>query len=257
MTRTSLTAAGLGFSNGRIPISFMTPIGNGQYLEAHAAVQLRAALADMAAHGFSVPIVEGYRSYDEQVRLRDLYLSGRGNVAAVPGTSNHGDGRAVDLGWPMDSWTSAAQAYWQTIEATYGYSSAQGRADGEAWHKVCTVWLGELTTTITTEEEDDMSAADVAAINAHTTAEINRLAEYVRREARLRLYQNTATGQYMAASIRTGRYEILSGQSEVDSLVQNGYLEIAAGDAAAPQKVDQTRWDNIIAKCPVNIKAIA
>lgn len=103
---------------------------------------------------------------------------------------------------------------------------------------------------------DEMSQADVDAINAHTTAEINRLAEYVRRESRLRLYKNTATGQFMAASIETGRYEILSGQSEVDSLVSNGYLEIAAGDAASPQAVDQTRWDNIIAKCPVDIKAL-
>ncbi|WP_223690118.1 M23 family metallopeptidase [Leifsonia poae] len=106
-------------------------------------------------------------------------------------------------------------------------------------------------------KEDELSAAEVAEIKAHVTAETNRLAEYVRRESRMRLYKNSATGQFMAASILSGRYEILSGQSEVDSLVKNGYLEIANGDAATPQIVDDLRWRNIIAKCPVNIKAIA
>lgn len=104
-------------------------------------------------------------------------------------------------------------------------------------------------------QEDSLSAAEVAEIKAYINSQTQYLAEIVRRESRMRLYQNTATKQFMVASIQSGRYEILGGQSELDSLVANGYLEIAVGDSKKPQQVDQTRWNNIIAKCPVNIKA--
>jgi LAS superfamily LD-carboxypeptidase LdcB len=41
-----------------------------------------------------------YRSYRRQVYYWALYKSGRGNLAAYPGTSNHGWGKAVDLAAP-------------------------------------------------------------------------------------------------------------------------------------------------------------
>jgi len=39
----------------------------------------------------------GYRSYAEQVKLYALYLAGKGNLAAKPGTSNHNKGLAADV----------------------------------------------------------------------------------------------------------------------------------------------------------------
>jgi hypothetical protein len=44
-----------------------------------------------------VVIGSGFRSYEEQVILYNLYKSGKGNLAAVPGTSNHEKGLAVDI----------------------------------------------------------------------------------------------------------------------------------------------------------------
>lgn len=38
-----------------------------------------------------------YRSYEEQVYFWNLYVSGKGALAARPGTSNHGWGKAIDL----------------------------------------------------------------------------------------------------------------------------------------------------------------
>lgn len=38
-----------------------------------------------------------YRTYEQQVELYNAYLNGTGNLAAVPGTSNHGWGLAVDV----------------------------------------------------------------------------------------------------------------------------------------------------------------
>lgn len=43
-------------------------------------------------------IVSGVRTYDEQVALYQAYLNGTGNLAAVPGTSRHERGLAVDIG---------------------------------------------------------------------------------------------------------------------------------------------------------------
>lgn len=42
-------------------------------------------------------IDSGYRTYAEQVRLYKLYREGKGNLAAVPGTSNHEKGLAADV----------------------------------------------------------------------------------------------------------------------------------------------------------------
>lgn len=41
-----------------------------------------------------------YRTYTEQVALYAAYRNGTGNLAAVPGTSRHETGRALDLGDP-------------------------------------------------------------------------------------------------------------------------------------------------------------
>src|SRR3954463_2078862 len=41
-----------------------------------------------------------YRTFAGQQQFWDLYQSGRGNLAARPGTSNHGWGNAVDLAHP-------------------------------------------------------------------------------------------------------------------------------------------------------------
>jgi N-acetylmuramoyl-L-alanine amidase len=44
--------------------------------------------------------MSGYRTYEQQVELWRLYVSGVGRLAAPPGTSAHGVGRAVDLASP-------------------------------------------------------------------------------------------------------------------------------------------------------------
>ena len=61
-----------------------------------------------------------YRSYAGQQYFWNLYTSGRGNLAARPGTSNHGLGRAVDLGAPwMRSWIDqhGGRYGWRKVEA--------------------------------------------------------------------------------------------------------------------------------------------
>lgn len=111
----------------------LTRIGN-TFLRAPAASSFQQlASAFRSATDGNLSINEGWRSYDEQVRLYDLYRSGRGNTAAVPGTSNHGAGNAVDLDGHGGS--GSAKFNWLLQNAgKFGWSWETGRAAGEDWH---------------------------------------------------------------------------------------------------------------------------
>jgi LysM repeat protein len=70
--------------------------------------------------------LSGYRSYAQQLYLYNLYLSGQGSLAAVPGTSSHEYGIALDL----------AEPYMRTIVDQIGasYGWAKTEAPDEWWH---------------------------------------------------------------------------------------------------------------------------
>jgi hypothetical protein len=69
------------------------------------------------------------RSYEEQVRLYELYKSGKGALAAKPGTSKHSDGRANDL-----KYDSQATKRW-VLENAGRYGLAFPLLNhGEDWH---------------------------------------------------------------------------------------------------------------------------
>ena len=117
-----------GYSNGRIPETALAPIGQGQHrLWAPAASAFRA-MADAAARdGVTIRVSDSYRSFDEQVALAERKgLYGNGGLAAVPGTSNHGWGRALDLD------TSGGTVGWLRANAArFGFHEDVPR---EPWH---------------------------------------------------------------------------------------------------------------------------
>lgn len=83
-----------GHENGRIPDDALKEVGGGQRLESHAADAWTSMVAAAKADGVSLTLTDSYRSYDEQVRVRQ---EKGGQVAtATPGTSVHGWGQAVD-----------------------------------------------------------------------------------------------------------------------------------------------------------------
>lgn len=75
------------------------------------------------------------RSYATQVKLWNDYKAGRGAMAARPGTSKHGNGRANDL-----KYGSEADRQWALQNAgKYGlafplYNPKLGRGRDESWH---------------------------------------------------------------------------------------------------------------------------
>jgi D-alanyl-D-alanine dipeptidase len=115
--------------NGRIPASALSEVGglDGHRLWTPAARSLEALRAAAARDGVRIGVTDTYRPYDVQVDLvRRKGLYSQGGLAAVPGTSDHGWGIAVDL--DLDD---RAQAWMRTHGGRYGFVEDVPR---EPWH---------------------------------------------------------------------------------------------------------------------------
>jgi hypothetical protein len=117
------------YGNGRIPAEALVPIGQGGHrLHAPAAAAWRSLVDAAAADGVTVRITDSYRSFEQQVDLaarKGLYRDG--GYAAVPGTSNHGWGLAVDA----DVNDPATLAWLRANAHRFGFVEAVPR---EPWH---------------------------------------------------------------------------------------------------------------------------
>lgn len=126
-----------GYANGRIPAAALCrlPDTGGHLLRADAArafVQLDAA--HRAERGAPLCLTDSYRSYDAQVTLRRTKRS----LAAPPGTSNHGDGVAVDFCGGVESFRTAAHRWMQDNAGRFGWmhpswAGPRGKRP-EPWH---------------------------------------------------------------------------------------------------------------------------
>lgn len=222
------------YPNGRIPLNEMVHVGNGQYLEPTTAAYWSAMVIAAGQAGVALACLEGYRTYDEQVRLRNLYLYDGGNPAGIPGTSSHGWGKAVDV-YNTGGFGSAKYAWLAANGPKYGFTNTQGRADGEAWHWVFgspTIPAGQLGVSIpgtnTTQEDDDM----VHAVECHSPGPD---------------YQKIA----LFGSAPKSGYQIVYPNERVayfnpltEGLVKAGAYKGQA--SAAPRGVNQAEWNAVI-----------
>ncbi len=121
-----------GYPNGMLPTSALCPLvgTNGLVLRADAA----AAFNRMAAAGGMPCAGNSYRSYAEQVAL----YRQKPSLAAVPGTSNHGWGVAVDFACGADSYGSPAYAWLKANGPRFGWThpawAEPGGGRPEPWH---------------------------------------------------------------------------------------------------------------------------
>lgn len=147
-----------GQPNGKIDSDLLVPCGVQKFRMAEPAARAMKALVAAAENaGHQVRATGTYRSYDQQVALFDSRyttkeLPGRPTkkwngvtywqlpktaMAAVPGTSNHGLGLAIDFAEELDgdaqveSVSEAFVAWLIRNAATYGYSA---EAQSEPWH---------------------------------------------------------------------------------------------------------------------------
>lgn len=124
----------MSYNNGQLPDSVLLPVQPFGRLRRDAAqsyTDMRAAAArDGVELRPSGPGYSTYRNYAGQVVMRNMWC-GQGMCyrAAVPGTSNHGWGKAVDF------WMGPGVYTWLSRNASrFGWSHAEGASVGEDWH---------------------------------------------------------------------------------------------------------------------------
>lgn len=129
-----------GYPNGDIPASAMYPVqsmGGTFYLREDAAYWWWRLTAEYGAvWGVPLEITDGYRPLAEQWYYWNAYQAGWGNVAAYPGTSNHGWACAVDIYTPSFGGSSSTPQHgWLRAHApSFGWTWTTGKASGESWH---------------------------------------------------------------------------------------------------------------------------
>lgn len=103
--------------NGRLPASDLAPIAGGR-LAKPAALRWNAMNYYRRSRGLLTILPNGsfssYRDFAGQVTMRNMWCAqGKCQNAAVPGTSNHGWGLAVDANNPAGVNASGARFGWQ------------------------------------------------------------------------------------------------------------------------------------------------
>lgn len=146
------------FPNGLIPTSAMTALSVGGFLLPAAAQNFEQWRAVARNAGWNLTITsaaDAFRTYVIQERIfrarytltplwqrptkrwngQTWYLLPGQATAAVPGTSNHGKGLAVDI---KDAGGFKGKFYeWMTETGpAFGWSNAEGRSINEPWHWV-------------------------------------------------------------------------------------------------------------------------
>lgn len=119
----------MGYANGRLPDSVLAPVAGGR-LRKDAALRWNAMNFYRRSRGWSTVLPNGpdstYRNYARQIYWRNWWCArGKCGNAAVPGTSNHGWGLAVDT------------KRWSAVNATgapFGWQKRWSDAAHEPWH---------------------------------------------------------------------------------------------------------------------------
>lgn len=129
-----------GHENGRIPDAAMCEFktARGHKARCDAAENFDVLNEEYKKKfGAYMSITDSYRDYDAQVRVR----AAKPTLAAVPGTSNHGWGLALDIGSGMSNPLSATYGWMRAngpshgwIHPTWARTIAEGGSKPEAWH---------------------------------------------------------------------------------------------------------------------------
>jgi LAS superfamily LD-carboxypeptidase LdcB len=137
----------VGRTNGNLWASDLVAVTSTCKVHRTVAPALKALLADAAADGVRLVGGSCYRDYAGQVAARQ-YWCGQGacHMAAVPGTSIHGWGKAVDFSQGSGSFTFSSSGFaWLEANAwRYGWNhpgwAARGQPGAEPWHWE---WVGD------------------------------------------------------------------------------------------------------------------
>ena len=123
--------------NGQLPANSLCTLWTPKHrLRADAAVALaKLNIAYKQHFGNNICITDSYRTLSEQIRLRSVKPS----LAAIPGTSNHGLGLAVDLCDGVEKGGGSRYEWLRANAAAYGWENPDwalpgGSGPHEPWH---------------------------------------------------------------------------------------------------------------------------
>ena len=124
-----------GFSNGMIPSDRLCALPRGHALRCDAAVAYtKLSDAFQERFGRALCITDSYRSYPQQVAL----YAKKPSLAALPGTSNHGWGLAVDLCGGVDRFGTAQHEWMNDNAGRFGWVHPRWAGPSgsrpEPWH---------------------------------------------------------------------------------------------------------------------------
>jgi len=120
-----------GYANGFLPAEALCPlmVGSGHRLQAEAAKAFNKLFEKRA-----LCVTDSYRSYAAQVSV----FARKPGLAAVPGTSNHGLGLAVDLCGGVERFGSEAYEWMKKNAQEFGFIhpswAEPGGSKPEPWH---------------------------------------------------------------------------------------------------------------------------
>ena len=124
-------------ANGQLPSSMLCTLWDAKHqLRADAAVALaKLNVAYQQQFGHPMCLSDGYRTLSQQYEVK----AERGYLAARPGTSVHGLGRAVDLCDDVEEFGSRTHQWMVDNAPRYGWTNPQwaqpgGTGPREAWH---------------------------------------------------------------------------------------------------------------------------
>jgi hypothetical protein len=134
---TGTTAGSTAAPNGELPLETLCPVrpGSTLLLDCGAAVDLRLLdTAYTAEFGTPLCLTDAYRSRDAQ----ELVYLTKPDLAAVPGTSQHGWGMAVDLCGGVEEFGTDEHAFVAATGPNFGWFHPDWAGPGgnrpEPWH---------------------------------------------------------------------------------------------------------------------------
>lgn len=127
-------AYAIAYANGK-PIGQIKLVRvDGKLVEERTAQAFLAMQAAAKAQGVTLKLESGFRTMEEQERLHRAYQEGTGNLAAVPGYSNHQNGTAIDIG-VRSSFTSPEYKWLAANAGPYGFvNTGKNFSQPEPWH---------------------------------------------------------------------------------------------------------------------------
>ncbi|HEY3506132.1 MAG TPA: D-alanyl-D-alanine carboxypeptidase family protein [Actinocatenispora sp.] len=113
------------YRNGKVPSTKLATIDGRHRLWSGAAKAYRRMAQAARVDGVSLTVNSAYRTHAEQAALYQRYLNHQGNLAAPPGSSNHGWGLSADI-------NTAGSLDWLRRNASrYGFFND---VPSESWH---------------------------------------------------------------------------------------------------------------------------